>query len=91
MAKKKDIDAGPSDHLKYYCIVFGVLVVVVVEISLITPPIGLNVFILNAVLRDVELTDIFRGVVPFIVADVARVLLVVFIPAISLTLPYLLN
>jgi len=62
-----------------------------VEISLITPPIGLNVFILNAVLRDVELTDIFRGVVPFIVADVARVLLVVFIPAISLTLPYLLN
>lgn len=70
---------------------FGVLVVVVVEISLITPPIGLNVFILNAVLRDVELTDIFRGVVPFIVADVARVLLVVFIPAISLTLPYLLN
>jgi TRAP-type C4-dicarboxylate transport system permease large subunit len=37
------------------------------------------------------LTDIFRGVVPFIVADVARVLLVVFIPAISLTLPYLLN
>lgn len=70
---------------------FGVLVVVVVEISLITPPIGLNVFILNAVLRDVQLTDIFRGVVPFIVADVVRVLLVVFVPALSLTLPHLLN
>ncbi|KGB81472.1 C4-dicarboxylate ABC transporter permease [Rhodovulum sp. NI22] len=70
---------------------FGILVVVVVEISLITPPIGLNVFILNAVLRDVQLTEIFRGVVPFIVADVARVLLVVFIPALSLTLPYLLK
>ncbi|MBA84938.1 TRAP transporter large permease [Thalassobius sp. S69A] len=70
---------------------FGVLVVVVVEISLITPPIGLNVFILNAVLKDVQLTDIFRGVVPFIFADVVRVLLVVFIPALSLTLPYMLN
>ncbi|MCR8548851.1 TRAP transporter large permease [Salipiger sp. P9] len=70
---------------------FGVLVVVVVEISLITPPIGLNVFILNAVLRDVALTDIFRGVVPFIMADVARVLMVVFIPALSLTLPYLVK
>ncbi|MBD3785609.1 MAG: TRAP transporter large permease [Sphingomonadales bacterium] len=77
--------------LGYDPIWFGVLVVVVVEISLITPPIGLNVFILNAVLRDVQLTEIFRGVVPFIAADVARVLLVVFIPALSLTLPYLLK
>ncbi|MBC7143925.1 MAG: TRAP transporter large permease [Thioclava marina] len=70
---------------------FGVLVVVVVEISLITPPIGLNVFILNAVLKEVQLTEIFKGVVPFIVADVIRVLLVVFVPAISLTLPTLLD
>ncbi len=71
----------------YDLIWFGVLVVVVVEISLITPPVGLNVFVLNSVLRDVRLNDIFRGVVPFIAADVVRVVLVMLIPALSLALP----
>jgi len=79
------------NSLGYDPIWFGVLVVVVVEISLITPPVGLNVFVLNAVLREVSVAQIFRGVVPFIMADVVRVLLVVFVPAISLALPNMLK
>ena len=79
------------NSLGYDPIWFGVLVVVVVEISLITPPVGLNVFVLNAVLREVSVSQIFRGVVPFIMADVVRVLLVVFVPAISLALPNMLK
>lgn len=66
---------------------FGIVVVVVVEISLITPPIGLNVFVLKAVLKEVELATIFRGVFPFVAADVLRAALVIGIPALSLTLP----
>jgi len=66
---------------------FGIVVVVVIEISLITPPIGLNVFVLNAMLPDVKLTEIFRGVLPFVAADIVRVILILFIPALSLYLP----
>lgn len=77
--------------LGYDLIWFGILVVVVVEISLITPPIGLNVFVLSSILRDVKLSEIFRGVFPFIMADVVRMLMVVFIPWLSLALPNMLN
>jgi tripartite ATP-independent transporter DctM subunit len=70
---------------------FGIVVVVVIEISLITPPIGLNVFVLNAMLPEIKLTTIFRGVTPFIVADLVRVLLIVFFPALSLFLPNLMD
>lgn len=73
----------------YDLIWFGIVVVVVVEISLITPPIGLNVFVLKAMLKDVELRSIFKGVFPFLVADLVRVMLVIFVPALSLTLPAL--
>ena len=66
---------------------FGIVVVVVIEISLITPPIGLNVFVLNAMLPDVKLTEIFRGVMPFVGADIIRIALIVFIPGLSLFLP----
>ena len=66
---------------------FGIVVVVVIEISLITPPIGLNVFVLNAMLPDIKLTEIFRGVIPFVAADIVRVALIIFIPALSLFLP----
>lgn len=70
---------------------FGIVVVVVIEISLITPPIGLNVFVLKSMLPDVELTRIFRGVLPFIAADVVRVTLIVALPGISLFLPRLME
>ena len=66
---------------------FGIVVVVVTEISLITPPIGLNVFVLSGVLKDVKTATIFRGVTPFWCADIIRLLLITLVPAISLLLP----
>ncbi|WPP45530.1 TRAP transporter large permease [Pseudomonas sp. AN-1] len=70
---------------------FGILVVVVTEISLITPPVGMNVFVLRGVVPDVKLSTIFRGVAPFVVADVVRLGLIVGIPALSLLLPHSLG
>jgi tripartite ATP-independent transporter DctM subunit len=70
---------------------FGIVVVVVIEISLITPPIGLNVFVLKSMLPDIELTQIFRGVLPFIAADIVRIALIVLIPSLSLFLPRLME
>jgi TRAP-type C4-dicarboxylate transport system permease large subunit len=69
---------------------FGILVVVSIEISLITPPVGLNVFILKTMVRDVPIGTIFRGVTPFVVADIVRLVLLVAFPAIVLVLPQLM-
>ncbi len=68
---------------------FGVIAVVVTEISLITPPVGLNVFVLAGVVKDVSTTTIFRGVTPFWCADIVRLALLVALPWISLFLPRL--
>ncbi len=62
------------------------MVLVVTEISLITPPIGLNVFVLRAVVTDVDLKTIFKGVTPFWIADILRLALLIAVPAISLGL-----
>ena len=70
---------------------FGVLVVVVTEISLITPPVGLNVYVLRSVLPDVRAETIFRGILPFILADVVRLALIAGVPAITLLLPSVLR
>lgn len=75
------------EGLGFDLIWFGILVVVVTEISLITPPIGLNVFVLKGVLKDVSVKTIFKGVTPFWVADIFRLLLLALVPAISLFLP----
>lgn len=66
---------------------FGIVVVVVTEISLITPPVGLNVFILKGVVGDVSTGTIFRGVTPFWIADIIRLALLVAVPAVVLFLP----
>jgi C4-dicarboxylate transporter, DctM subunit len=66
---------------------FGIIVVVVTEISLITPPIGLNVFVLRGVLGDVSTGTIFRGVTPFWIVDILRLLLLVFVPWLVLVIP----
>ncbi len=66
---------------------FGIVVVVVTEISLITPPVGLNVFILKAVVGDVSTGTIFRGVTPFWIADIFRLALIVLVPWLVLVLP----
>ncbi|TXH68631.1 MAG: TRAP transporter large permease [Thiothrix sp.] len=69
---------------------FGILVVVVTEISLLTPPVGLNVFVLSGVLKDVKTSTIFKGVTPFWIADLIRLTLLTLIPAIALFLPEIL-
>jgi TRAP-type C4-dicarboxylate transport system permease large subunit len=63
---------------------FGILALMVVEIGLITPPVGMNVFIINSMARDVPMIETFRGVAPFLVADALRVALIVFVPAVAL-------
>jgi TRAP-type C4-dicarboxylate transport system permease large subunit len=65
---------------------FGIIVVVVTEISLVSPPIGLNVFVLRSVLRDVSLRTMFAGIIPFWVADLFRLTLLIAIPSLSLML-----
>lgn len=65
---------------------FGILAVVVVEVGLITPPVGMNVFVINGMARDVPMWESFRGVMPFLISDVLRILLLVAFPAITLGL-----
>ena len=78
-------------QLGYDPIWFGVVVVVVTEISFITPPVGLNVFVLKGVLPDVRTATIFKGVTPFWVADLFRLAFIVLVPSVSLWLPSLVR
>ena len=70
---------------------FGIFVVILVEISLITPPVGLNVFVLNSTFRDIGLPTIFRGVLPFVTVDILRLILLIVFPALVLFLPESMN
>lgn len=74
-------------QLGYDPIWFGILLVMVVEIGLITPPYGMNVFVLKSVSNETSLGTIYRGVVPFVAADVVRVALIVAFPLLVLWLP----
>jgi tripartite ATP-independent transporter DctM subunit len=65
---------------------FGILALMVVEIGLVHPPVGMNVYIINRLAKDVPLTETFKGVVPFLISDGVRILLLVFFPIISLYL-----
>ncbi|MCT4683159.1 MAG: TRAP transporter large permease [Roseicyclus sp.] len=65
---------------------FGIIVIVVTEIALITPPVGMNVFVLKAVLPDVPVARIFRGLVPFVGVDLIRLGVLLAFPAITLWL-----
>ncbi len=77
--------------LGYDLIWFGIIVVTMIEISLITPPVGLNVFVLHHVQPDISTPTIFRGVMPFVAADIVRVSLLVLFPSIALVLPRLMG
>ena len=63
---------------------FGILALMVVEIGLITPPVGMNVFIISSMARDVPMIETFKGVAPFLVSDLLRVILIVFVPSVAL-------
>jgi TRAP-type C4-dicarboxylate transport system permease large subunit len=70
---------------------WGIINVVIIEIGLITPPIGMNVFVLHGVAKDFTLSTIFKGIIPFLMADILRLALLVIFPFISLWLPNLLK
>ena len=65
---------------------FGILVLMVAEIGLITPPVGLNLFIINALAKDVSTRETYAGVLPFVTADLLRIVILTLFPAISLLL-----
>ena len=65
---------------------FGILVLVTVGIGLIAPPIGLNVYVVNNLARDIPIADTYRGVLPFLAADFVRMILLLFFPVVSLFL-----
>ena len=69
---------------------FGILVLVVVEVGLITPPVGLNLFIINRLAEDTPISETFRGVLPFIASDILRVAALAAFPVLSLWLPRML-
>lgn len=69
----------------------GIMVIIVIEMGLITPPIGMNVFTVKSVVPDVSLGQIFRGVVPFIAADLVALVMILAFPAIALWLPALMR
>jgi TRAP-type C4-dicarboxylate transport system permease large subunit len=76
--------------LGYDPVWFGIIVVVATEIGLITPPIGVNLFVIRSIAPDISMRTILSGMMPFISVDVIRILLLAAVPALSLWLPNLL-
>ena len=74
-------------HLGFDPVWFGILIVCVVEIGMISPPVGMNVFVLRSVLPDVPTGQIWKGVMPFLYADVVRLAVLIAFPVITLWLP----
>jgi TRAP-type C4-dicarboxylate transport system permease large subunit len=63
---------------------FGILSLMVVEIGLITPPVGLNVFIISSMAKETPMKETFIGIIPFLASDLLRIILIVFVPSIAL-------
>ena len=83
------LDFGlPPDEVAIW---FGILVLIVVGVGLIAPPIGLNVFVVSAIAKEIPALAIYRRVLPFIAADIVRLALVMFFPGLALVLVRLLN
>lgn len=77
--------------LGYNGIWWGIIMVMAIEVGMITPPIGMNVFVLHGVAKDIPLKTIFKGIFPFFYADVIRISLVIIFPALALWLPTVLG
>lgn len=73
--------------LEFDVIWFGIIVVLVVELGLITPPVGMNVFVIKGVAPEIPLSTLFKGVIPFVVALIVTLLLLIAFPALVLWLP----
>ena len=76
--------------LGYSPLWFGIIVIKMGEIALITPPVGVNVYVVNKVTPDIPLQDIFRGILPFLAMDLLTLTLLVAVPEITTFLPSLM-
>jgi C4-dicarboxylate transporter DctM subunit len=66
---------------------FGIIIVMTVELGLIHPPVGMNVFVIKSVVKDVTFMTIFKGVIPFVITDILRLVILIAFPIIALWLP----
>jgi tripartite ATP-independent transporter DctM subunit len=78
-------------HLGFDPIWFGIIIVMTVELGLIHPPVGMNVFVIKSVVHDVSFSTIFKGVIPFIITDIIRLIILIAFPIIALWLPSLIR
>jgi len=69
---------------------FGIIIVMTVELGLIHPPVGMNVFVIKTSVKDISFATIFKGVLPFIVTDILRLVILIAFPPIALYLPSLM-
>jgi TRAP-type C4-dicarboxylate transport system permease large subunit len=67
-----------------FAIWFGILVLIVVEVGLITPPVGMNLFVINSLARDTPITQTYRAILPFVASDFVRTAILVAFPGITL-------
>ena len=74
-------------HLGFDPIWFGIIIVMTVELGLIHPPVGMNVFVIKSVIHEVSFTTIFKGVIPFVLTDILRLVILIAFPVIALWLP----
>jgi len=77
-------------NMGYSPVWWGIVNVVVVEIGMITPPMGINIYMLHGIIEDYPLKTIFKGIIPFLLADIARLTLIVLFPILSIWLPNIL-
>ena len=76
------LDFGMSTEA--FALWFGILVLIVVEVGLITPPVGMNLFVINSMAREIPIIETFKGVLPFVLTDIIRVVILAMFPAITL-------
>jgi C4-dicarboxylate transporter DctM subunit len=70
---------------------FGVIIVIVSEMGLITPPVGLNVYVIKGIAKDVPMYDIFKGITPFLICQIILVIILLFVPELALFLPNMMK
>lgn len=70
---------------------FGVIIVLIVEMGVITPPVGINVYVIKGIARDVPIAKIFKGVLPFLIAELIMVGILIAFPKVATFLPSLIT
>ncbi|MEL6571225.1 MAG: TRAP transporter large permease [Pseudomonadota bacterium] len=82
-----DFGMSPND----FGLWFGILVLIVVEVGLITPPVGMNLFIINSMAKETPISQTYKGALPFVITDLVRVVILTAFPAITLWLVWVID